>query len=326
MKKQMSMMKGSVILALLLGCGSCLAWGLNGHRTIGAVADRLLENTPAQKKLATLLLPAENLSSVAPWADCVKHPKICGQTALTDEQARFEANNHDNAEYHYTDLPFDAGHYVDKAVGSNEIDVVHIVQQCIAVLGGNQNPDSNPHHFSQREALLLLVHLVGDLHQPLHVGTVYLTQDGVVQTPTAAQLKALGTVGGNSLFINGKEGNLHAYWDSNVVEAAMHASKTTTPQALADALLKGKPRPTPLKGDLAPQVLAWADESLDAAEIAYHGVGYSAHREFVHGKYTEKGWAVTLPANYAQVTNDIARERLLLAGKRLAALLQLLLK
>ena len=53
------------------------AWGRDGHRAIGAIADRLLKGSNAQKEIAQLLQPGETLASVANWADCVKGT-FCG--------------------------------------------------------------------------------------------------------------------------------------------------------------------------------------------------------------------------------------------------------
>ncbi len=86
------------------------AWGLDGHRTVGAIADKLLTNTPTQKKLALLLKPGESLATVATWADCAKNATICRQP-LTDEQKQFAedsaelakdpvAANPQHAQYH----------------------------------------------------------------------------------------------------------------------------------------------------------------------------------------------------------------------------------
>ena len=57
-------------------------------------------------------------------------------------------------------------------------DVVQILRQAIGVLQGRLDSVSNPHQFTQRQALLMVAHLVGDLHQPLHVSGAYVTRDG----------------------------------------------------------------------------------------------------------------------------------------------------
>ncbi len=209
--------------------------------------------------------------------------------------------------------------------------MVHIIDQCIAVLQETATAQTNPHNFSKREAVLLLAHLVGDLHQPLHVGSPYLTLQGELAIPTADDLHAgriLASEGGNKLHINGTGDVMHSYWDADVVEAAMRATKTKTPADLALALLLAHPRPTPLFGDLPAMVNGWADESLEAARVAMQGLDIAPQNNSLTdangGKTT--GWSVTVPELYPQIGADVASERLLLAGKRLAALLQATLK
>ena len=52
--------------------GNALAWGNDGHRAVGAIADQLLKGSAAQAKIAALLLPGETLELIANWPDCVK--------------------------------------------------------------------------------------------------------------------------------------------------------------------------------------------------------------------------------------------------------------
>jgi len=58
----------------------------------------------------------------------------------------------------------------------------------------------------------LLTHYIGDIHQPLHVGSVFLNADGQVIQPEADHFdKTSNTVGGNALIC--ACGNLHSLWD-----------------------------------------------------------------------------------------------------------------
>ncbi|HAT29402.1 MAG TPA: phospholipase, partial [Janthinobacterium sp.] len=146
-----------MICALALGgaflAPEVLAWGTDGHRAVGAIADQLILGTPAGRRVAALLLPGESLESVANWADCAKGPYCGPQTA---EMTAFTTANPRHGQYHYTDIPFQNAHYRDGEVGSAPDDIVQTLKQCIAVLQGRDDPASNPHRFSQREALILL--------------------------------------------------------------------------------------------------------------------------------------------------------------------------
>jgi hypothetical protein len=74
---------------------------------------------------------------------------------------------------------------------------------------------------SKRIALRVLIHLVGDIHQPLHCGTGYydvrnLARPKLISRPSeAARFRNTEDRGGNQLFYGtGKFDELHAYWDS----------------------------------------------------------------------------------------------------------------
>ncbi|NTV09914.1 MAG: S1/P1 nuclease [Zoogloea sp.] len=304
------------------------AWGGEGHEAIGAIADRLLKGTPAESRVRALLGDIPDLAAAAVWADCAKGYSYCHK-APTPEMVAFADANPQHRQYHYTDVPIDEPHYVDGGVGTTDQDVVQILIQAAGVLRGKAGEGANPHGFSRRQALLLVAHLVGDIHQPLHVGAVYLTRDGRAVDPTPAMLAAsdaLGTEGGNRLHFDASV--LHAYWDSEVVKAVMFYRKVATPGALAGRLLAEHPRPVQVSRDIAADVRSWADGSLRASRRAFHGVGFSTRRSGQPdaGPGSAAGWDITLPAGYRQTASELASEQILLAGKRLAAILSVLLE
>ena len=180
-----------------------LAWGSDGHRAVGAIVDQLIAGSHAQQQVAALLLPGESLEQVANWADCVKGT-YCGPQ--TEEMQAYTAANPKHSEYHYTDVPFQETQYHDHAVGTAEDDIVQTLGQAIAVLRGKGDPQTNPHRFSPRQALLILTHLAGDIHQPLHVGAAYVGKDGGYALPLAAkQIDAVNMFdarGGNNLLLD----------------------------------------------------------------------------------------------------------------------------
>jgi len=178
------------------------AWGNDGHRTVGAIADQLIKGSAAEKQVQALLLPGESLSSIATWADCVKGT-YCGPQS--DEMVAYTTANPKHAEYHYTDVPYQLAHYEDHGVGTADHDIVQTLKQCIAVLQGQGNATTNPHNFTPRQALLMLTHLTGDIAQPLHVGEGYVGKNGGFVVPTQTQLddkEAFATQGGNNLLLD----------------------------------------------------------------------------------------------------------------------------
>lgn len=324
-----SNVKNTVKLIIVIACGisaNAFGWGGDGHKTIGAIADQMLAGSPTSKKLKTLLQPGESLSSISTWADCAKGFTYC-QKELTPEQKAFATANPQHHDYHYTDIPIDSVSYSEATYGKTDHDVVQILKESISTLRGNPGT----HQFSKREALMLLTHLLGDLHQPLHVGAVYLDANGAIQEPTQPLIdskKVFATEGGNKLHINGTTRVIHGYWDSDAVKTIMRRKKVIDPAHLATALLDSNSKPLQIKGDLDKAIETWADESLTDSKLAFDGVAIGNHTENYKdskGGATD-GWAITLPTIYPKLASDIASDRLLLAGKRLAAVLAQILK
>jgi S1/P1 Nuclease len=114
-------------------------------------------------------------------------------------------------QYHYTDVAIQRDAYKKGLVGTSDQDIVAAVSAAISVLQGNDSPE--PFKFgSKKEALRLLVHYVGDIHQPLHVAAVYLDTNGKVTDPDVGVFDPnTETQGGNDLFIGMKK--LHGEWD-----------------------------------------------------------------------------------------------------------------
>src|SRR5476649_2774261 len=199
MKKLISVLA----LGAAFASGNVLAWGNDGHRAVGAIADQLLKGSAAQLEISKLLLPGESLEKIANWPDCVKGT-YCGPQ--TPEMLDYVAANPKHSEYHYTDIPFQNAHYHDHDVGSADDDIVQTLKQAISVLQGKDDASSNPHHFTKRQALLLIAHLAGDIQQPLHVGASYIGASGGFVVPEQAsqidEVNIFNTRGGNDLMLD----------------------------------------------------------------------------------------------------------------------------
>ena len=310
-----------------------LAWGPSGHRLVGAVADRLL--TPHARQAVYGIL-GYNLATAATWADCAKsvqrhadgtfhytvdphHPEYtapCHAFETPAETARLEAYvkaNWDHCPeaperachetYHFADVPLKRGRYDRAYAGTNDHDIVSALQAAIFKL---QNPgQAAPAPFviaDRKTALLLLAHFMGDLHQPLHVGSVYLDDMGRLVDPMtpADVLEATHTQGGNLLLVGGQK--LHGLWDGEPFGAAPDAQMVSDAKGIAKTSdpLESWPK-------------AWASEGVKEADIAFQGLSYgpkSGHR-----------WPVTAPNGYGATRADLQRTQMVKAGARLAQLL-----
>jgi hypothetical protein len=334
------------LLPALLASSSAFGWGAPGHEFVGAVADRILD-TPghAHAKAEVSQILGFDLKTAATWPDCARsvkktgddqfqfqidpqHPEYTapctafetpGETARMEDYARRNWNNctyepghgcHES--YHFADIAEQRGKYVDTLTGANPHDIVHAIDAAIVVLQGG----SAPAPFSikdKKEALLLIAHFIGDLHQPLHVGAVYLDANGQLVDPDAAKLSAPEiandlTHGGNAITQagGGRSPNLHAQWDE-----IPPAFKNAPSKSDIDAA-KAVPKTTAPVGDLA---AIWASDTVAQSQKAFAGLSFrgAGHQH----------WNVVFAnhATYVAARADLQHAQLLKGGARLAELL-----
>jgi hypothetical protein len=154
-----------------------LAWGKTGHRVVAAIADTQLSGL-ARAHVMEILGGAESLDEAANWPDEMRaNPSPFWQKTATP--------------WHYVTLN---GTTYDHA--PPEGDALEALSHFRAVLR-----DPKASLADKQLALRFIVHLVGDLHQPLHAGKCC-------------------DKGGNDVKVTwfGKPTNLHAIWDSSIVD------------------------------------------------------------------------------------------------------------
>ena len=352
-------MKKLALIAAVCGAFTSFnaqAWGTDGHRAVGAIADLLIKGSHAEAQVQALLLPGESLEKIANWADCVKGT-YCGPQ--TEEMVAYVAANPKHSEYHYTDVPFQNSHYQDHAVGTADDDIVQTLKQCIATLQGKGDAISNPHHFTPRQALLMLVHLTGDIAQPLHVGAAYVGKNGGFVVPEKkSQIDAVEMFdarGGNNLLLDDVKLSansaqlipaepaddkpaaapatpprapqttrpFHSYWDSTVVNYAFRRIGVRTPEQFAQKIVASNPAVGPNSGDPISWPYEWADQSLAMSKLAYADVVPG-----VIGTQTSRSgevynvWTLTVPDNYPVPSSAAAKGQLIQGGYHLAAVLK----
>jgi hypothetical protein len=275
---------------------------------------------------------------VATWADSVK--ERMGETDPDPDTNAFLqdiAHNEKNREWHYDDLPLGCQSYQTCTGFTPSNDVVHMINISIRTLQGNPDPNQP---LSKRNALRLLVHLVGDMHQPLHMGAGYIDEQGssirLATNPKIIRIRKLEhDRGGNQLIIDKDRKRLHSYWDFDLVKLLM----TTTNQPTGDdlgALLFKTVSPQASwnpNGPVNSWAAKWATDSLNQSRSnAYMGVKITGKRDMVvlrddqpvieNGKTkTEVVYDITRPANYETHNREVARRQIAKAGFRLAKLL-----
>ena len=172
-------------ISILFTSQYAFAWGQNGHRIVGQVADNHITDTT--RSSLSELLEGESLAQISTWADEMRsNPSDFWQKKST--------------RWHY--INFEPGtsiapHSHDHSHSKDNVqNILQGMQYATATL---QNRNSSIDE--KRFALRFLVHLVGDSHQPFHAGR---SEDR----------------GGNNISVTyfGQNTNLHSLWDTKIIE------------------------------------------------------------------------------------------------------------
>jgi S1/P1 Nuclease len=331
-------------LALTMASTPVFAWGPDGHEMVGAIADRLLKPNAAQQVKQILKF---TLQQAAPWPDCVRsivrkddgtndsrnfdylpspfHPeyrtpcKIFESKEELDRMRDYARRNWLNCTYiigkagncheafHFADVALQRDGYDRRHVGTNDHDIVSAINAAIFVLQGRPVPPPPFFIKDKQEALFLLAHFVGDIHQPLHVGAVYLDANGTRVDPDRDGLdRDTETNGGNLINFGAPHQNLHSAWDDipdkwgNTPDEAMLADARAVP---------------PTSGPISGWAASWASDTLKQARDAFAPLKFSA---VDNGRWTAQ--VADKPA-YDQEAEKIKRAQLAKGGARLAQVL-----
>lgn len=194
-------------IALAAAGLQAFGWGQKGHDVTVFIAENHL--TPTSLKEITELLDGKSMVYWANWLDNASH---------TPEYAYTKT-------WHYKNI--DDGLEYEEAPLHPDGDITRAIYHSVSVL---QNPESTK--ADKQLALKMLVHLMGDIHQPMHMGHA-------------------SDLGGNRWTVNyfGRDANLHSVWDSSVPESAHKWTYTewnnqinrATPEETAVILENGNP-------------------------------------------------------------------------------------
>jgi hypothetical protein len=244
----------------LLTCHLAYCWGLTGHRVVAEIAQQHLSKK-AKKELRKII-GRETLAWWANWPDFIK-------SDTTWKHA---------SPWHYVDLP---GHISrDSFVAGIKIRPGKTLYTQIPAMAAQLKDKSQPVE-QRRIALAFLIHLVGDLHQPLHVGR---DEDD----------------GGNKIVVYwfNEKTNLHSVWDTYFINSQQYSY--TEYSKLLD--IAGKE-----------QVTAWQNSSLDDWFYESHQLSDNIY----DGTPAESKLSYNYIFKYQQMLN----EQLLKGGVRLAKVL-----
>lgn len=194
-------------------------WGKTGHRVVGQIAQDNL--TPAALKAVTEILKGETLATASTWSDEIKS----------------DSSYDEFKKWHYVNLPLDKKY---SEVEHQSENIVTAINRCIKVLQDNKSTKED-----KTFHLKFLVHLVGDIHQPLHVGRY---ED----------------LGGNKIYVKffGENSNIHRVWDSDMIN-----NYKMSYTELSDYLQSYKEIDF-VQGD----AVCWANESQDHVKEIYSNI------------------------------------------------------
>jgi len=235
MKKRLT----SLVITTVFYCWSyatCFAWGLTGHRVVAEIANNHL--TKRAKKNIQRILGNESLAMAANWPDFIK-----------SDPAYQYLNS-----WHY--INFKSGLTLDEVRQQLQQDTATNAYNKLLWLKEQLLQPNTLSHDKQVLYLRLLIHLVGDMHQPMHTGR---PQD----------------LGGNrlKLYWFNQPTNLHRLWDEQLIDF-QQLSYTEYTQAIDFVTRKQ------LQLWQKEPIANWLCESYEITESLYLGVKPNARLSY----------------------------------------------
>ncbi|WP_022836154.1 S1/P1 nuclease [Salisaeta longa] len=212
-----------ILLTLLLACLTATpawGWGQTGHRVIGYIAQQYL-NAEAEARLRSLL-NGHSLAEASTWMDEIRSDDAYDYTST----------------WHWVTIPTGMTYAATDKNPSG--DLLGKTKEIIGALKADTLSTE-----MQRRYVRFLVHMVGDMHQPLHVGTG-------------------DDRGGNDFTVLwfGEPSNLHRVWDSGMINQK-GLSFTELARFVGPAAAERK------QSWRTASVEQWAQESMSYREAVY---------------------------------------------------------
>ncbi len=267
----------AILCCVLFMSPIVFGWSAVGHKIVAQIAyDHL---TPDAKKAVNQLT-----------FDPEKHYSGRSRFVYWSTWADWSRDRGDNRFrlWHYIDLPI--SYQVAQSRSPNPINAVYGINHCQIVLRNATDSIED-----QQTCLKLLIHIVGDIHQPLHASNRFS-----VNHPKGDQ-------GGNSFQIRSRVAdNLHAYWDRGLGKfTPLQKRSATTGVRIWQYAEEIQERYPIERFNDTSSAIGWANEGRSIAESYVYQIpeGSTPSKE-----YHDQG----IP---------VMEERLALAGYRLAAML-----
>jgi len=239
-----------------LSANSSLKWSATGHRTVGKIAEKHLTSTTKRK--IKKLLKGQSLAFASTFGDEIKSDK----------------RYNDFYTWHYINIPLESNY--EDSEKNPKGDLATAIAYCKKIIS-----DKNSSKEDKAFYLKLLIHFIGDLHQPMHIG---LAEDK----------------GGNDFKLKwfSKDTNLHRVWDGDMIEGydmgylELAENANTLSKEQVKAIQKGT-------------VIDWINETHNLTRKVYAGVNEGDNLSY----------------RYSYENFETVRSQLQIAGIRLAKVL-----
>jgi hypothetical protein len=296
----------AVVITAGLAASSLSAWDACGHLVTAVIAHQRLSPSVQAKVDAVFAHDPRGRSFVdsSTWPDDIKEGK-------RNEEPKAPLNK----PWHYVDIPYFASEAEIAEVLKNRGETVNIHEEKSAnvvtaiTYYANYLKSGQGTAIEKADALSFLIHYVGDVHQPLHC----VTLNGTLPNYTPPEH---GDAGGNGFSIRHPSRELHALWDDAFDEPTTGKGGRDRGEAHAQqvaATLRSRFSATDQELALT-NPADWARESYSYRTFAY------SPPEDPKSRGTKKYHIIS--SAYLAREQEIAGKRLVLAGDRLAILLQ----
>ena len=225
------------VLLMIFSSSVSLAWGPTGHRVTGWIAEQHLSKKV--KKELTRILGNQSLAMASTWMDEIRSDSTYDYTS----------------DWHWVTIP--EGSTYQQSEKNKNGDLIETIERLKSALKSKSLTADK-----EREYLKMIIHLVGDLHQPLHVG-------------------GGNDRGGNDIKVTWfrAQSNLHRVWDSDMIDdTRLSYTELASSLEIPDAatILSWQ------KSD----IYTWAAESMEYREQVYRygrgNLGYKYAYENFH--------------------------------------------
>jgi len=319
-----------LLFTLVLLVSSTRAWWDLGHMLVAEIAHQQL--TANETALVNDVLSdwstdfpgASDLVSIAVWPDMIKCRSVSPFCRKPRPDALEFASN-----WHFDDQPYNPDNLtltdIETQMWQGQPSASWLLTDAMGTFGESQT------RFGFNLMLRFLVHILGDIHQPLHVVSGYFNDKRFGHLPR-------GDRGGNLIIVDTDAGftNLHAFWDGAAglyaegnwpLDPTQQAQLRSNATALmaeypkdstafngrymhgADVAHCWDPPPgVPFPDDCGGTFLQWVNDSYTLAEFTAYGPGVAN--------------GTKLSQSYVAAAQETSKSQITLAGYRLADVLK----